>query len=302
METGCDRADLIPKPERLRSKRRRRCERLERRLASLLHAADQVLHVPAVCAGDRVGPPHDLESRRRARPLECGNGEWNCLLHRRESRLVVVADALVLGAIVEIVAEDEAALRIEIRAALRHEAEHLVGRKDAVLDLRAAGERGGLHALGAVGVHDRAQPLRFRLAADRIELVLRQCRRAAVANALRREDLDQVRALGLALPNDRAHRVGCESWAADRLQRRDNARARHTAGGDEVAQISVFRRAGTLNRGDAGEQGRAGVGDHGQHRLHGRVAVARRVEASAPIEVPARMGVRIDESRQDGVA
>ena len=45
------------------------------------------------------------------------------------------------------------------------------------------------------------RPCGTRLAAGGIELLLRQRRRAAVANARRREDLDQVGAVGLALPH-----------------------------------------------------------------------------------------------------
>src|SRR5438874_564706 len=76
-------------------------------------------------------------------------------VHRREASVVVVADALILGAILEIVAEDETDLRIEIGAVLRHQREVVLRDKDAVFNLSAAGQRRQVHALWAVGVdHD----------------------------------------------------------------------------------------------------------------------------------------------------
>src|SRR4051812_5526523 len=89
-------------------------------------------------AGDGVRPPDDLEAWRGARPLERGDRERNRLLHRREARLVVVPDALVFRPVLEVVPEDEPALRIEVRPALRHQPQYFVRREHAVLDLRAA--------------------------------------------------------------------------------------------------------------------------------------------------------------------
>src|SRR6185503_4670962 len=100
-----------------------------------------------------------------------------------------------------VVAEHEAALRIEVRAPLGKKPQGLVRREDAVLDLAAAGERRRAHALRAVGVHERAQVELPRLAARRVELLLAHRLRAAFPDALRREELDQIGPGRGALPD-----------------------------------------------------------------------------------------------------
>ena len=158
-------------------------------------------------AGNCIRAPHDLEPRRRPCALQGRDRERNGLLHRREPSLVVVADPFVLRAVLEIIAEHQAALWVEVRPALRHEPQHLVRRKHTVLDLRAAGKRRRPHALRAGCVDERPQPLRLRLSTYRVELLLRQRLRAPVANALRREDLDEVGAFRFTTPHNLTQRV-----------------------------------------------------------------------------------------------
>src|SRR5439155_13061942 len=120
--------------------------------------------------------------------------EGKRLLHRGEAFLRVVADPEKLRLVLQVVAEDQAALWIEIRAALGQELEDFVGREDAVLDLRAPGGGRGPHAFGAVRVDQRAQPPGPGFPAGRVELLLAHRLSAPVPNALRREQLDEVRA------------------------------------------------------------------------------------------------------------
>ena len=73
-----------------------------------------------------------------------------------------------------------------------------------MLDLIAAGEHRRFDAFRAVRVDHRSQPLRFRFATDRLELLVAQRLCSAVANARRREDLDDVRTFRLTLAHLRA--------------------------------------------------------------------------------------------------
>ena len=125
------------------------------------------------CAPATASVPHTiLRPGRCPCTLECFDREGDRFFHRREARLRVVADAFVLRPIVQVVPEDEATLRIEEGAPLRHESQHVVRRKDPVLDLRAPGECRRFHTFGAVRVHERAQSLHLRFATERVELVL----------------------------------------------------------------------------------------------------------------------------------
>src|SRR5207247_2500849 len=174
----------VPQAERTRGERGRRGDRVLRALAGFLNAAHQVFGVAAVGAGHGVGPVDDLQARSSQGAPDSGHRDRDRLLHRPKAPVVVVADALVFRTVIEVIAEDEPALRIEPGAALRHQAQRLVGREDAVLDLIATGEDGGPDALGAVGVHERPQAESPRLAARRLELRVAHGPGAAFPDAL----------------------------------------------------------------------------------------------------------------------
>jgi hypothetical protein len=82
-----------------------------------------------------------------------------------------------------------------------------------MLDLTTSGARGGAR-LRAIGVHHRAKPERGCFTAQLPELLLGERRARADALALRREDLDQIRALLFSPTHQRAQRVGGERGIA----------------------------------------------------------------------------------------
>jgi hypothetical protein len=127
-----------------------------------------------------VGARHGVRAvdhfqfRRLDRFADCFGGDRKGAFHRGEALGVVVADAVVFVAIIEIVTEDERALRVEVRSLRGHQVEFGLRHEHTVLDLRAAGERCGAHRRGAVGVNDAAQPELLCLAAHCRELFVSQ--------------------------------------------------------------------------------------------------------------------------------
>jgi len=171
-----------------------------------------------------------------------------------------------------------------------------------VLNLRAAGERRFLHTLGTMSVHKSAEPLRLCFPTNGVELFLRQGWRAAVTDALRREDLDEVGALRFPLSDYGAQGVRRQTRIADRLERREDARTRCRSDGDEVAQVLVLQGSWALDRGHARHQRRERVPRHRQHRLYGCIAIVRCMESPGPVEVPSEVRVAIDQSGEHRVA
>src|ERR1044072_6747897 len=134
---------------------------------ALPRAPHETLAVAAAGPRHRIGPVQHLEPRRRERQAYDLRRKRQNPLHRGEARIGVVADALILRAVVEIILKDERALRVEVRAALRHQRQHVLRHEEAVLDLGAAGERRRAHGLRAVRVHDGAEAERRGFAAER---------------------------------------------------------------------------------------------------------------------------------------
>src|SRR5438093_10235589 len=108
-------------------------------------------------------------------------------LHRRESLFGVAGRAEEAIFISEIILDHEAGLRIEVCAVLSHKFEIVVGCHRAMLDLSAAGERGGAHRV-LVSVDERAHSLFVRFVASGVELILWERHAAALTYGLRGED------------------------------------------------------------------------------------------------------------------
>ena len=121
-----------------------------------MHSANEILDVAAVGARDCIGPPDHLQTGRRLRHPNDGWSERNSALQRGEPLFVEVPRPFVLRAILEIVPEDQSALRIEVRPVLRHETQHVRCREDSMFDLGASGQRGESHTFFAMCVHERA--------------------------------------------------------------------------------------------------------------------------------------------------
>lgn len=191
-------------------------------------------------ARHRVGAPDELQARGGESALEAVEGERNRFLHGGEAFVVVVADALVLRAILQIVAEDQAALGIVVRPALGHELQHPVGGEDPVFDLGAARLGGGEDRLRAVGVDQGAESLGLRLRAHRFELGVGHGLRAALADALRGEDLDDVGALGFAGPDQGAKLIRRAGTLGQGLERGEDPRPHDHPAADGVAKVLVL--------------------------------------------------------------
>ena len=82
-----------------------------------------------------------------------------------------------------------------------------------MLDLGAARQRGGAHALGAVGVHHRAEPLGPGLSAERGQLGIGEGLRSAVPDAPGGEDLDHIGAGRFAVADQPAELLGGKAGA-----------------------------------------------------------------------------------------
>ena len=115
-----------------------------------------------------------------------------------------------------------------------------------MLDLRAAGPGRGEHRVRRVRVHQRPQSLRLRLAARRRELLVGHRLRAAVADALRREDLDEVGARLLLLADVLAHLIRRAGPLVHRAERRQDARARAARPRSIASRSSLSLAAPTL--------------------------------------------------------
>ena len=165
-----------------------------------------------------------------------------------------------------------------------------------MFDHRALRPCGTQHRFRAVRVHHAAQPLRAGFAAGGVELRLRQRRRAAVANAGRRENLDEIGAVGLLPADILANLLDRPLRVRHRAERGEDARAGQLAARDRIAQRLIRGRAHTLHGGEARLQR--------DQRVLGAVAecLLRRlwagVVAALGIEMPADVHVRVDEPRQ----
>src|SRR5262249_14690958 len=117
-------------PGRERSRGNQGAHRL---LPAVANAAQELLGVSSVGAGDGVGPEDDRQAGSRNRPAEHVGRLGEGPLHDGEALLVVVADPEVLRLVVEIVAEDQPALGIEVGPVRRELRERLGRCEDPVL-------------------------------------------------------------------------------------------------------------------------------------------------------------------------
>ena len=143
-----------------------------------------------------------------------------------------------------------------------------------VLDRCASGEHRPLHALRTVRMHGATQSEAFGFAAGSVHLLLRHRRRAAVANALRRENLDDIRSFRGNRPHFFTDLLRRELVVVDRIDSGEHARKRQILSSSEIANRFVDRRAERLNSGHAAHE----CGEcvfRGEHRVFvGRLATA----------------------------
>ena len=125
-----------------------------------------------------------------------------------------------------------------------------------MLNLSAARESRGPDCFFVV-MHERAQSLLLCFITSRVQLFLRKSHSSALANGLRREDFDQVRADLLLLPHisaDLIRRTGRLALPFERLVGRQDARAAEYSFRNGIAQRNVVLRAHTLHRREACHQ------------------------------------------------
>ena len=176
--------------------------------------------------------------------LNVSQHDGDALFHEREPFFVVVADAEILGLVFEIVLQHHADVGVVVGAVLRHQVENFIGNVSAVLDGGAAGERRRLGRFRRVRVHHASAVPATSLrrtppeAAHRVMVCV-----AAFANALRREELDQVGALLLALPYQFAQLSRHRRWSRSSAAAKSERAAREDSARDRVAQILVDQRA-----------------------------------------------------------
>src|SRR5439155_783182 len=153
---------------------------------------------------------HHFESGRSQGHLEHRTAESVRLFHRSKAFFGVVAQAEEPGFELEIVWEVEADVGIEPDAVLGRKCEWFLSRQDAMFDGSEVRPGGSYHGFGALRVDHCPQTLRTSFAAGGIELFLGEGRPAAIPDAGRREDLDQIRTLCLLAPNVFAKLLRCQ--------------------------------------------------------------------------------------------
>ena len=170
-----------------------------------------------------------------------------------------------------------------------------------MLDRGGAAEYGAPRRLRRVRVHDAAPPQRLGLPARGRELLLREVRPAALADALRSENLDHVCAGGDPLPDGQPQGVRASVRRGDPIERCDHARSRDGAPGDGVAQLAIEVRADALHGRDPRHEGAVRVLLGVEHRLLERLLAAGIVvRATVGIEVRREMHVRVDAAGHHG--
>src|SRR5262249_50552473 len=110
-----------------------------------------------------------------------------------------------------------------------------------------------------MSVNHRPQPLRFRFAAYSHELFVGHRLAAAVADALRREYLNDIGAVGLQLADEVAELIRRPAVLVELADRSEDARSGQDAARDGFTQRDIRRRAHALNGGEPGHQGRVSV-------------------------------------------
>jgi hypothetical protein len=150
-------------------------------------------------------------------------------------------------------------------------------------------------------VDHRAHSLSLGLAAEDPELRLGERGSGADALAVRREDLDQVRALFLALAHQGSQLLGGRgAGALDPRERSQRPWTRKAVIANRVAQRHVGESADGLHRGEACHQRFPRGGRHPRRRLQQRLGLGG--NAAGTIEVGIEVHVGIDPTRQHRVS
>src|SRR6478672_10398728 len=123
-----------------------------------------------------------------------------------------------------------------------------------MLDLRATRLDRCDHGVRAVRVNEGPESLRPGLTADRIDLRLRNVHPAAVTDAGRGEELDQIRPVRLGLSHPLPQLLGRAAAALELPERCQEPRAVDDAGSDGLAQRLVANPPDGLNGGEARHQ------------------------------------------------
>jgi hypothetical protein len=111
---------------------------------------------------DLRGPAHQVAKERSDLLVR----RDDLIFGRREER-----QPCELRLVQRVVVDDQPRLGVEIRPALGHQSQVVVRRAERVLDLRTASQGCCPHRV-AIRVHERAQTLRLRLIAGRVQLLL----------------------------------------------------------------------------------------------------------------------------------
>ena len=299
LEAGRHGADRVLHLQRLGRARRDLGDGFHRREARDLHAIDHLARVLPVRAGSGVGAGEELQARHLHRPLEHLELHRDAVFRELEAGLVVVADPEIARLVLEVVLRDEPDVGFEVRPSLLHQKELRVRHLAPVRHGPAAGERGGADGRGGVGVHPAPLAECLGLAARRLNLRVGEGLSAAFANALAREDLDQVGAFGHLCAHPLAYLLGRLARVAEGAERRDDARAEHVAGFDRLAEVGVTRGADALDGGESRHDGRIRVPGRAVQPLCGSLAAV--LGAAIGAEVRVDVDVRVDEAREDGV-
>ena len=165
-------------------------------------APDELLGVPSMRARGGVGREDHFRPRRTHRQRADLEVARQVALHDRHALFREAGRADVARLVLEIVLDHQADLRTDESAGLYRGVDIRLSGVGEVLDLPASCTRGGAN-LRTVGVHHRAQPEGRGLVAHDSELRFGDRWPGTDSLALRRKDLDQVRALLLTPPDHR---------------------------------------------------------------------------------------------------
>ena len=171
-----------------------------------------------------------------------------------------------------------------------------------MLDRGAAGAGRSPRTLRAMRVDDGPEPLRGRLAAGGLELFRAEGGRAAIADAGRREDLDDVGPLAGTVAHELPHRRRIAESGRHAPERRQDPWAGNITARDPIPQLGVGAGAETLHRGHAAHQRRPGVLDAVQHDLAVGLFRVARVKLPIGVEMPPDVDVGVDQPRQHSEA
>ncbi len=140
----------------------------------------------------------------------------------------------------------------------------------------------------------------FRFVTNSIELVLRKRGLAALTDAARRKDLDDISAILGALLDHAAQLFGRAvgvPFAGDGLKRSEDPRARQSETVNGIAEVFIKRRAEALYGGETGSEHLPIVRGACEDGLLLRLVLAS--ELARGVEMPSRVDVRINPAGQD---